>query len=137
MPVPQVPRPDVEGAQLGAELDRLQPFLDDVLTGDVVAAGRQVDEDVAFLADPLDALPKQLESVSGDPRLGIAHMDMDDGGACLVAVVGGVGDLRGGVGEAGCWSRVGTEPVTATVIMCLLIWVPAKPPGQRPGPQAR
>ena len=34
-------------------------------------------------------------------HIGIAHMDMDDGGACSVAVVGGVGDLCGGVGEAG------------------------------------
>ena len=76
---------DVEGADLGSQCHRLQPFLDHVLAGDVQTAGSQVDEYVGLLADPVHDLGKQFDTGRRDAGFRLADVDVDNGGTGLAA----------------------------------------------------
>ena len=80
-------------------------------------AGGQVQHDVdAGGADALDHLAIELRIARALAGLGVAHMDVGDGGAGLGRFDRGVGDLAGVTGTLSERATVSPAPVTAQVM---------------------
>ena len=110
-------RVEVEGADLGLELDhmlganlrrgqhRARPGLGRlVVAGDEAAAGAggEIDDEVGIAAtDALHHLAVVFELHAGLAGVGLAHVDMADGGPCLGGTDAGVGDFLRRDGQVG------------------------------------
>ena len=99
----------------------LKPFFDDVLSLDVCAARRQIDDDVALFPNPIHDLFEEFKPRTYDACFRIAYMDVVIAAPALQHSIAASAISLGVYGTAGFIPLVGPSPTTATEIIVFSI----------------
>ncbi len=82
----------VVGGEFRFQLERGKPLRrGQVPAGD--AARGEAEDEIRLFPDPVDDAAEEVDVLAAEPRLGVAHVDMDDRGACLPGLDGRLGDF--------------------------------------------
>ena len=84
-PIAKIHRADIQRTNLGFQRNRLKPFFNNIFPFNIPPARRQINGNIASLPNPIHDLFEKLDPRTHNTRLGIAHMDMRNRRARLMA----------------------------------------------------